>query len=337
MKTNNEPSIRDIARELGVSSATVSNALRGRGRLSPALAEKIHATAQALGYVPDHAARALRTGKSTTIGLVVPNIESPLFPTFAQAIERAAKQRGLAVLLGDSLGTAAGQDFELKNMLARGVDALIVIPTRGTDIQVESIPVPVAVIDCAATPANTAASDHRDGGRQVARHLVDLGHRKIAILAGPQNSRVARERVGGMREIFDAAGIAPILHHSDPIFDAGEDFGRTLDTTSFTACAAAYDALAVGFMVAASARGIAIPRSVAVTGFDDLMWAKIVSPPLTTVRQDLAAIAEHALAVIAGERDDARIMPVALTIRGSTAPPPTLSPGARTKGSKYAR
>ncbi len=312
--------MREIARRLGVSSATVSNALRGKGRLSPELADKIRAMAAELHYVPDHAARSLRTGKSATIGLLVPNIGQPLFPVFAQAIERAAKRRGFAVLLGDSLGTAEGQDFELRNMLARGVDALIVIPTRGTTVPAGSVPVPVAVIDSAVTEGNVAASDHRDGGRQAARHLVDLGHREIAILAGPTNSLVAHERVGGMREIFEAASIRPSLYHSDPTFEAGAELGRMPDVARFTACAAAYDTLAVGFTVAARQRGIAIPEAMSVTGFDDLMWSRIVSPPLTTVRQDLGAIAEHALSFVVGEGGKPRVFPVELVVRASTAP-----------------
>jgi LacI family transcriptional regulator len=169
------PSMLDLARALGVSRATVSNALRGKGRLSPELAGRIRALAAELRYIPAHAGRALRTGRSATIGLIVPDFGQPLFPIFAQAIERAAKSRGVAVLVGDSLGTAEGQAAEIANLLGRGIDALVIIPTRGTSVDAAAIPVPVAVIDSAATRGNTASSDHRDGGRQIARHLLGLG------------------------------------------------------------------------------------------------------------------------------------------------------------------
>ncbi len=322
MKETRSSSIREIAAGLGVSAATVSNALRGKGRVSPAMVRQIRARAHELGYVPDHAARALRTGKSNTIGLLVPNIEQPLFPAFAQAVERAARQRGLAVLIGDSRGDARQQDFEITNMIARGVDALVVIPTRGTTIAPQSVPVPVAVIDSAATAGNVAASDHREGGRMIARHLIDLGHERVLLLAGPENSLVARERVGGMCELFRSAGIEPVLKHSDATFEAGTAFGRALDLHRFTACAAAYDALAVGFAVAARERGCAIPEDMSLTGFDDLMWAQIVSPSLTTIRQDLQAVADHALSFVAGETDASRIFPIDLVVRESTASPP---------------
>ncbi|NLS01504.1 LacI family transcriptional regulator [Rhizobium sp. P38BS-XIX] len=312
-------SIREIAVTLGVSTATVSNALRGKGRVSPALIEQIRLEADRLGYVPDHAARALRTGKSNTIGLLVPNIGQPLFPAFAQAIERAAKQRGLAVLIGDSQGDAGQQDFEIRNMIARGVDALIVIPTRGTTVIQESISVPVAVIDSAVTAGNVAASDHREGGRKIARHLLALGHEKLLILAGPENSLVARERVEGMREVCFSANVEPTLKHSDATFEAGNVLGRELGLTRFTACAAAYDAIAIGFALAVRERGFRIPEDLSLTGFDDLMWAQIVSPPLTTIRQDLEAVAVHALSFVVGETDTSRIFPTDLVVRQSTA------------------
>ncbi|ENN88098.1 putative transcriptional regulator protein [Rhizobium freirei PRF 81] len=327
MSETRPSSIREIAERLGVSTATVSNALRGKGRVSPALAMQIQAEAETLGYVPDHAARALRTGKSNTVGLLVPNIGQPLFPAFAQAIERAAKQRGLAVLIGDSEGDPAQQDFEIRNMIARGVDALIVIPTRGTSVSPQSVSVPVAVIDSAATAGNVAASDHREGGRKIARHLLELGHDKLLVLAGPENSLVARERVDGMCEIFASAGIEPTLKYSDATFEAGGLLGRELDLSRFTACAAAYDALAIGFALAVQNRGYRIPEDISLTGFDDLMWAQIVSPPLTTVRQDLEAVATHALSFVTGEADTSRIFPTDLVVRQSTARPSAFSQG----------
>jgi LacI family transcriptional regulator len=315
------PSMLDLARTLGVSRATVSNALRGKGRLSPELAGRIRALAAELRYIPAHAGRALRTGRSATIGLIVPDFGQPLFPIFAQAIERAAKSRGVAVLVGDSLGTAEGQAAEIANLLGRGIDALVIIPTRGTTVDAAAIPVPVAVIDSAATRGNTASSDHRDGGRQVARHLLGLGHRDILLLGGAKDSKVARERTAGLFEGFAEAGITPRIRYSVVSFEAGAEIGAEIDPAGFTACAAAYDALAVGFVTALAARGVQVPQDVSVTGFDDLMWARIVSPPLTTVRQDLAAIADHALAVATGERQGARLFPVELVLRASTAGP----------------
>lgn len=322
MAGQKQVSMQDICLRLGVSRVTVSNALRGEGRVSRELAERIRALAAELNYIPSHAGRALRTGKSGTIGMIVPDFGQPLFPIFAQAVERAAKRRGFAVLVGDSLGTPEGQAEEIINMISRGVDAIAVIPTRGSTIDIEAIPVPVAVIDSVANSANTASSDHCDGGRQIARLLVQLGHRKILLLAGPNESKVSRERVRGMCEVFSAHGIAPHIRHSATSFDSGAQIAEEIDPAHFSACAAAYDALAVGFMTALARRGIHIPQQMSVTGFDDVAWARIVTPQLTTVRQDLASIANHALAVVMGELHEPRLFPVELVVRDSTSGPP---------------
>ncbi len=234
------------------------------------------------------------------------------FPHTALAQEAAA----------DDTETRARENKEAEG--GQKMTELPVITILATRQEADPLATPrsVSVIDSAATAGNVAASDHREGGRMIARHLIDLGHERVLLLAGPENSLVARERVGGMCELFRSAGIEPVLKHSDATFEAGTAFGRALDLHRFTACAAAYDALAVGFAVAARERGCAIPEDMSLTGFDDLMWAQIVSPSLTTIRQDLQAVADHALSFVAGETDASRIFPIDLVVRESTASPP---------------
>jgi len=321
-----QPTLKDVARIVGVSSATVSNALAGKGRLSVELAERIRAAAEALGYVPDHAARALRTGRSGTLGLVMPNFASPLFPVFAQAIERAAKSRGYAVLMTDVMGRTENQSAAINLLVERGADALVVIPLRGIDVDAASVPVPMVVIDSAGMANNVVASDHRMGGRLIARHLLDLGHRRVLILGGWEDSTVAAERVGGLREGFEAGGAEIAVHYGQATLEGGRAAVAEGRTEGFTAVAAAYDALAVGALLELAARGVRVPETLSVTGFDDIPWGTIVAPPLTTVRQDLATITEHALAHVAGERNDRRLVPVELVIRGSTGRAPQPSP-----------
>jgi LacI family transcriptional regulator len=321
--TNRPISLQEIATRLGVSRATVSNALQHRGRLSPALADRIRLTAEQLGYVPSAAARSLRTGRSALVGLVLPDFTMPLFPVFAQAFERAAKRRGMALLVADALGDGVVQAEEMRHLVARGADALVVIPARGAALDVSGLPVPVVVVDSAANPFNTASSDHRAGGRLVARHLADLGHRRVIVLGGRTRSNVALERVAGLVETFAALGVAARVVPVPADLDGSRDAVAALDLDGATAIACAYDAQAVGVLDALAGRGLRVPDDVSVTGFDDTVWSQIVRPALTTVRQDLAAIAEHALDVAAGTADAARLFPVTLVVRASTSRPPS--------------
>jgi LacI family transcriptional regulator len=316
------PTIRDLARQLNVSVATVSNALRGTGRVSADVARDVLDLARRTGYVPRHAARALRTGRTATVGLILPNITNPLFPAFAQAIEQAARSRGYAILLADSHDDAAGQADEVQHLVARGADALIVIPRRGS--VVGKTPVPTAIVDCNSTPGNAVASDHRAGGVLVAKHLTEFGHRNILVLAGPTNSAVAAARVDGMKEVFGALRAVTVTYlHSDYGLATGQQLTAQADLQRITAIAAVSDTLAVGALQALRARGLRVPDDMTVTGFDDTVWASIVTPPLTSVRQDLKTIAETAVAVALGEHEGGVVVPVSLLTRASSGAPRT--------------
>ncbi|RVV97711.1 LacI family transcriptional regulator [Mesobaculum littorinae] len=316
-------SLQQIADAIGVSPATVSNALRGTGRVSDKVRDRVRAAADRLGYVPSHAARSLRNGRSANVGLVVPDFSMPLFPAFVQAFEAAARARGLALMVADAMGTPGDQAAAIRDLEARGVDAVIVIPVRDTDRARMTPGVPLVVVDAAANPMNAVSSDHRDGGRQIARHLVDLGHREALVVVSAAASHVSDAREAGLCEVFAEAGVSVRRVACAPTFDAALDLGQGLDLGGATACAAAYDAQAVGLITAFRARGVAVPGDVSVTGFDDVIWGRIVDPPLTTVAQDLALVAERALDIATGAAEAGpRLFPVTLVARGSTAAPP---------------
>lgn len=314
-------SLQTIAEALGVSRATVTNALSGRGRVSAEVAERVRAAAKAMNYVPSHAGRALRTGRSTLLGLVVPDFAMPLFPDFVRAFERAAHAQGMALLVGDSMSDATMQTQRIQDFLGRGVEALIVIPLRGAPFDPRAFPVPVVIVDSGANPVNTISSNHREGGRLVARHLVDLGHCKVQILRSAVQSYVSQDRVAGMRDVFDAAGVECLEAGVSPDFDSARDFAANWQISDVTAICAAYDAIAVGVISGLTARGVRVPQDVSVTGFDDLIWGRIVNPPLTTTRQDLSTIADYALNVATGRATGSRLSAMTLVTRASTSIP----------------
>ncbi|MBX5007961.1 LacI family DNA-binding transcriptional regulator [Rhizobium lentis] len=294
------PNLSRIATSLGVSVATVSNALSGKGRVSGQLVQKIREHAAELGYVPSQAGRALRTGRSGVLGLVLPDIANPLFPKIAQAIEFAASATGYGVLIADSRGDAAAQTEAINRLVERGVDGMIVIPRRAT--RISSAACPVAVIDTPSTPGNTVSADHWQGGREIALHLAGLGHRRLLIIGNNQESGVQNDRADGIR-----AGMRPNMHSETLWIEKVEQDGGSgcllclaeKVRQGFTAFAALSDLQALRALTELQQAGINVPTDVSVTGFDDLIWSPVVTPSLTTVRMDMDRIAGIAVSALA--------------------------------------
>ncbi|ARQ11513.1 LacI family transcriptional regulator protein [Rhizobium etli] len=294
------PNLSRIATSLGVSIATVSNALSGKGRVSGQLVERIREHAAELGYVPSQAGRALRTGRSGVLGLVLPDIANPLFPKIAQAIEFAASTAGYGVLIADSRGDAAAQTDAINRLVERGVDGMVIIPRRAT--RISSAACPVALIDTPSTPGNTVSADHWQGGREIGVHLADLGHQRILIIGNNQESSVQNDRADGIRAGMDASMHSETLWIGKVEQDGGSGCPLGLAEKvreGFTAFAALSDLQALRALTELQQAGIIVPGDVSVTGFDDLIWSPVVTPSLTTVRMDMDRIAGIAVSALA--------------------------------------
>lgn len=333
----------EIATALGVSAATVSNALSGKGRVSVELAARIREKADELGFVPSQVARALRTGRTGVIGLVLPDISNPIFPQLAQAIEAAASSAGYGVLIANSRDDTVRQTEAIARLVERGVDGMIVIPRRGTHIV--DIGAPVAIVDSPSTPGNTVSADHWDGGVQMGQHLAALGHRKVLLVGYSQSSNVQNDRIGGLKIGLGAAAEYETLWLDTA--EAAEGAGCSLGLREklrlgFTAFAAVSDLLALRVLTELQRDGISVPREASVSGFDDLIWASVVSPGLTTLRQNAAEIAERAVQALdrvigdKGGLGDRRAIvaaggervPMRLVVRPSTGPASISADGA---------
>lgn len=299
-----------LAKALGVSVATVSNALSGKGRVSAELTSRIREKAEEIGYVPSSAGRALRTGRSGVLGLVIPDLTNPLFPEIAQAVERAAAYAGFGLLIADSRGEVMRQTEAVNRLLERGVDGMVIIPRRGT--RIGDVGCPSAVIDTPSTPGNTVAADHWDGGMQVGRYLGDMKHRKVLLIGKSSESNVQNDRLGGIRAGLPAGSITETLWIDR--LERNNGVGCSLDLSQkllqgFTAFATASDLHALRVLTELQGSKINVPEQASVTGFDDLIWASVVTPALTTMRMDMDRIAELAIQalirVIEGDEPDA--------------------------------
>ncbi|KQV66022.1 LacI family DNA-binding transcriptional regulator [Rhizobium sp. Root1220] len=327
------PNLSRIATSLGVSVATVSNALSGKGRVSEQLAEKIKAHATDLGYIPSQAGRALRTGRSGVLGLVLPDIANPLFPKLAQAIEFAATAAGYGVLIADSRGDVAAQTEAINRLIERGVEGMVIVPRRATRISAASCP--VAVIDTASTPGNTVAADHMQGGWAIADHLAELGHKRILIIGNNPGSNVQNDRAGGIRSGLRPGMTSTTLWIERLERDLGSGCRLGLAEKvhqGFTAFAALSDLQALRALTELQRDGIDVPAMASVTGFDDLIWSPVITPSLTTVAMDMVTIAEIAISSLlrtiqtSGSREGTLVtaetdrVPMQLVVRQSSGP-----------------
>ncbi|MEP3276859.1 MAG: LacI family DNA-binding transcriptional regulator [Stappiaceae bacterium] len=313
-------SIKQIAKAVGVSPATVSNALTGKGRVSPMMVDRIQSMAKDLGYRPSLAGRALQRGQTGILGLVMPDLTNPLFPRIAQHLSIAADSRGLGILIGDSRGSAEEQSQALHRLVDRGVDGLLVVPQKGTSPELQ--PVPTVIINTASDPRNDVSADHGGGGRLVARHITDLGHRKVAILGGDPVSEVQRDRIAGMSAEFNNVVEARVLWG-----EAGLSALVGEIMNGATAVLTTSDLLALKVQSQLTRSKLSVPGDVSLTGFDDLPLATAMHPTLTTVAQDVKQTTERALEIvtrmIAGEAGPAsgETIPMRLEPRQSTSNP----------------
>lgn len=289
--------LSDVAKALGVSVATVSNALSGKGRVSAALIARIKEQAARMGYVPSHTGRALRTGRNSVLGLVLPDIANPLFPQIAQAIEAAAAAAGYGILIADSRGDVSLQTEAISRLIEYGVDGLVIVPRLGT--RIAGLDIPVAVIDSPSTPGNTVAADHWQGGELVGRHLLSYGHQKVLLIGKNPASVVQSDRLGGIRAGLGKQTHIEILwiepHEAE--FGKGAHLGLNAKIAAgVTAIAAVSDVHALRAITELYHSGYRVPDDVSVIGFDDLFWASGITPALSTVRMDLPRIGEIAIA-----------------------------------------
>ncbi len=313
-------SIKQIAKDVGVSTATVSNALTGKGRVSKEMAERIQTRADELGYRPSIAARALKTGQTGILGLVMPNLTNPLFPQIAQKLSLEAEKRNLGILIADSLGSAGEQSQALQRLLDRGVDGVLIVPQKGTTP--EPLPVPITVINTASDPSNSVSADHSGGGALVARHIAEIGHRNVLILGGDKVSEVQCDRIAGMTDAlpgnisFDVAWGETGVKQAVAKVQGGT---TAIMTTS--------DLIALRVRSELSRADVSVPDQVSLTGFDDMTFASIMHPSLTTVAQNVQEIARRAIDDIStkiagnGLAKDGQTVPMHLVVRQSTSIP----------------
>ncbi|HET9107321.1 MAG TPA: LacI family DNA-binding transcriptional regulator [Steroidobacteraceae bacterium] len=303
------PTIKDLAARVGVSVATVSNVLNGKPNVGAAVRDKVLRAAKELGYQPHRAAQAMRTGRTRAIGLVLPDLTNPFFPQLAQAVENTARHLGLLVCLIDSQGGTEGESDGLILLSQHGVDGIIWCPV-GPHIPapLRDLDRPVVLIDRPKPGFAAVHSNYLQGGQLLARYALQQGHTRVGLLSGPSDLESAQQRRNGfIRAYPKRIRVAWEVRVGFDGILTREARDTLLRRQRASLIVAGNDLIAINAMHFLAEHGISVPDDVSVTGFDDISWAKVVSPRLTTIAQPLTAIGNRAVELLQGAMSGSKI------------------------------
>ncbi|MDR1613016.1 MAG: LacI family transcriptional regulator [Planctomycetota bacterium] len=328
------PSIKDVARLAGVSVMTASRVINFSGAVAPHTKSRVQRAVRDLGYRPNLTARSLRVRRSELFGLLLPDIENPVFASLAKYVEEAAHDFGYSVMLGNTWEDPQREARQFELMMARRMDGIVMSPVSAANEElIRNSVAPVVLLDrsLAHSPPPSVRVDSREVGRLAARHLVSLGHVHFGCISGPLHVHIFSERLEGYREELARAGMRlDGLVSADAIskIDAGERFGREMLRSCPRrplAVFCANDITAFGAMLAARRQGLAVPEDVAFIGVDDIPFCEMALPTLTTIRQPFREIAATGVRLLIemlknrGFKPENMMLKPELIVRESTA------------------
>ncbi len=330
----------------GVSKSTAARALANYGSASPAVRARVAAAALQLTYRRNSLARSMITGSTHTIGLVVADIENPYFARSARGIADTAHAAGYEVLLANSDEDPATERAAVRTLFEKRVDGLIVAPASTTEVphfvELATHGVPVVQLDRAVhdVPADAVVVNNEEAAENAIRHLLDLGHRRIALLTSQGLASTNQARLAGYLRAMASAGVPvddALIRMAEYRRDAASAEAVTVLRLPdpATAIFTTDNLLSLGAFEGAQLAGCVVPDEVSLVGFDDLEWTTIVRPALTVIAQPTyelgATAARRLLARIEGDDGPPEVIVLETTfiIRNSTGPVPLRSAGVR--------
>ncbi|CAI9399908.1 MULTISPECIES: LacI family DNA-binding transcriptional regulator [Aestuariimicrobium] len=335
-------SITDVARLAGVSAQTVSRVATGSSQVRESTKLRVRQAMDQLGYSPNRAARALRSGSFGAIGLLGHDFSRTGEVLTMRGVLDAAQERGYSV---NVVNVATGTTDEWNSAVTRlphlAMDALIVIRAELVQPELLSLPARMPVVvngTWPGSPHSTVETDQVEGTRLAVEHLLGLGHATVHHVSGPEDSEVARIRSSAWRRTLLLHGITPpeVVPGDWTAASGIAACHRLVERDDMTAVFCANDETAIALIGALQRAGKSVPGDVSVVGFDDIDLAAYLNPPLTTVNQNFHAIGQHSVAMLLeqleastrGERPPLQrvVVPVELMVRGSTGPPPRVAP-----------
>jgi LacI family transcriptional regulator len=296
--------IRDVAKRAGVSTATVSATLSGRAYVSAELRERVMQAVAALDYAPDPMARSLKGGVTRLLGLVIPDVTNPFYTELVHHLQDRARTEGHSVLLCVTDSDPEREHAALALLRSYRADGVILCPAAPADTYEAATFLPVGAtifVDSApkSLPFDTVSIDNEEAGRIAGQHILSLGHRRIAVIAGPEHLLTGSARLAGFSEALAAQGVpmAPALVQRGAFTQEG---GFAACTTLLqlqpppTALFVGNNTMLIGVMRAIASAGLLCPDDISVVAVDDFDWAIAFRPRLTTIRQPVPEIADAA-------------------------------------------
>lgn len=328
-------SIKDVANRAGVSIGTVSNVLNGKRAVHPELQKRVREAVAALGYEPDRAASRLRGRSARVVAVLVPDLTNPFFASLIASIEASVRRDGYDIIVGTSNSSVAEEGARLSTLLAWRPDGVVVVPCEDAfpaAALIRRAGVPHVIVDRVSElfEADAVTVDNVAAGAASARHVIDLGHRNVAVAASTLALRNIRERLAGIESVFRTRDLRP----PNPV-EVGLDLEVATERLATflreagrpSAFIALTNFATLGVLSALRRDGLGVPTDVSVVGFDDYVWMRAVSPPLTAIRQPVEEMGRSAWdrlrSRIEGSSDPFTQVKLDcdLVLRGSTAAP----------------
>jgi LacI family transcriptional regulator len=328
--------IYDVAEAAGVSTATVSNVLRGTRYVRPDLQKRVQDAISALGYRPNRAAKGLRERRSRTIGVVVPDITVGLFYGIVRRIEQRAACTDYQIILADTQEDFASERERVRALIQRQIDGLIVVPCRDDSPVLEDLRergIPTVLLDRVGrdTDFDSVSADNTAASREGTRHLISLGHRRIILLASDPSLRNIQERIQGYREALQETGLSAF----EKVLVAGRHASDTVspilkpllqEASKPSALFAVTQSVAIGTLKTIWEVGLDLPNDISLLAFDDCEWFTALRPFLSTIRQPAEDFADQAWSMLMARLNNDRSPKLHgevhcnLVVRESTAP-----------------
>lgn len=339
--------LKDLADQAGVSTATVSRVLNGKPGVAADTRKAVLAALDVMGY---DRPEKLRTRSEGLVGLIVPELDNPVFPALAQAIETTLADRGYTPLLCTQSPGGTTEDEYIEMLIEHGVDGIIFVSGRHADTtasteryhRLRGRGLPIVFVNgyAAGVDAPAVSTDDLVATQLAVRHLTSLGHTRIGLAVGPDRYIPARRKIAAFATLLDqripGEDVTPHVVSTLFTVEGGQAAGGELIDSGHTAIVCASDLMALGVIRAARSRGLEVPEDVSVVGFDDSPLIAFTDPPLTTVRQPVVSMGKAAVSALIAEVSGTRVSRTELLfhpeliVRASTAPVPEAARGGAT-------